>query len=351
MARSERIKTLPAAETALFCEQVAIILKAGIPLYEGVETLKESYRDSRYGERFEQIYQTLIRSASFSDAVAEAGIFPNYMCAMIGIGERAGKLDEVMGALADYYNWEVQVRAAVKSAILYPVVLVLMLSVVIAVLFTSVLPVFSGVFESLGVTMGSASASAMRIGMTVGTVVLVAVGVLLIGLFVLMLLLRSRRRSLVFDWLCRALPPIGRASERLSAGRFCSVLSMMYTAGYHLDAAMELAPTVVNDERYVARIRQCAALMKEGIPIAEAMAESKLFQGVHEKLVRFGSSAGQLGSVMERLRDAYMQEADDSISRLVSLVEPTLVTILSVVIGGILLSVMLPLLSILSAMT
>ncbi len=349
MAKNERIKTLPANETALFCEQIAMVLKAGIPLYDGMETLAESYRDSRYGERFEQIYASLVKSGSLSDAVSNAGIFPRYMCAMVGIGERTGKLDEVMGALASYYHWEAQVRGAVKNAILYPVVLVLMLAVVIAILVVSVLPVFNRVFESLGVTAGSASASAMRIGMSVGGVVLVLIGLILVALVVVLLLLRSRQRTKVFDWLCRVIPPIGKAAQKLSAGRFCSVLSMMFTAGYNLDAAMELAVTVVDDARYASKIENCAGLMQGGMPIAQAMSESKLFDSMHDKMVRFGAAAGQLPGVMERLKEAYMQEADDSISQLVSLIEPTLVTILSIVIGGILLSVMLPLLSILSA--
>lgn len=349
MARNGQLKTLPADETALFSEQVAMVLKAGIPLYDGMETLAESYKDSRYGERFAGIYNTLVKSGSLSDAISAAGIFPRYMCAMVGIGERAGKLDEVMSALAAYYRWEADVRAAVKNAILYPVVLVLMLAVVIAILIVSVLPVFGRVFESLGVTAGSASASAMRVGMAVGTAVLVAIGLILAALIVVLLLLRSPQRSRVFGWLCRVVPPVGRAAEKLSAGRFCSVLSMMLTAGYNLDAAMELAPTVVSDPRYEKKIGDCAARMKAGMPIAEAITEAKLFSGMHEKMVRFGSAAGQLDGVMARLRDAYMQEADDGIGYLVSMIEPTLVTILSVVIGGILLSVMLPLLSVLSA--
>lgn len=255
MAKNERIKTLPADETALFCEQIAMVLKAGIPLYDGMETLVESYGDGRYGERFRQIYEWLVKSGSLSDAVTNAGIFPRYMCAMVGIGERTGKLDEVMGALAAYYRWEAQVRGAVKNAILYPVVLVLMLAVVIAILIVSVLPVFSRVFESLGVTAGSASAAAMRIGMTAGGVVLALIGLILVALVVVLLLLKSRQRNRVFDWICRVIPAIGRASQKLSAGRFCSVLSMMFTAGYNLDAAMELAAGVVDDTRYARRLR------------------------------------------------------------------------------------------------
>ena len=123
-------KTLPPDETALFCEQIAMVLKAGIPLGDGMETLARSYADSRYGARFDGMRAALERRGTFSEALEDAGIFPNYLIAMTRIGERSGKLDEVMASLANYYQWEADIRISVKNAILYPTVLVMMLAVV-----------------------------------------------------------------------------------------------------------------------------------------------------------------------------------------------------------------------------
>ena len=153
-------KTLPPDETALFCEQVAMVLKAGIPLSDGMETLARSYADSCYGARFEQICAALEKRGTLSDALSEADIFPDYLVAMTRIGERSGKLDEVMASLANYYQWEAQIKSSVKNAILYPSVLVMMLAVVIAILVISVIPVFQRVFDSLGLSAGSAASGA-----------------------------------------------------------------------------------------------------------------------------------------------------------------------------------------------
>ena len=129
MTDETKRKTLPPEETALFCEQVAMVLKAGIPLSDGMETLAKSYADSRYGARFLSIQTALEQRGSLSDALEDAHIFPQYLCAMVRIGERAGKLDDVMTALANYYQWEADIRISVKNAILYPTVLVMMLLV------------------------------------------------------------------------------------------------------------------------------------------------------------------------------------------------------------------------------
>ena len=106
MQQKSTQKTLPPDEIALFCEQVAMVLKAGIPLGDGMETLAHSYADSRYGARFESMRAALDRRGTLSEALEDAGIFPGYLLAMTRIGERSGKLDEVMISLANYYQWE-----------------------------------------------------------------------------------------------------------------------------------------------------------------------------------------------------------------------------------------------------
>ena len=215
-------KTLPPDETALFCEQVAMVLKAGIPLSDGMETLARSYADSRYGARFEQICAALEKRGTLSDALSEAGIFPDYLVAMTRIGERSGKLDEVMASLANYYQWEAQIKSSVKNAILYPSVLVMMLAVVIAILVISVIPVFQRVFDSLGLSAGSAASGAMAIGVGVGKGMLVLVGVLAIALVIVGILLRTSRRKSVLALLSGVIPAVRRVNARLSTARYAS---------------------------------------------------------------------------------------------------------------------------------
>ncbi len=349
MTDETRRKTLPPDETALFCEQVAMVLKAGIPLYDGMETLARSYEDSRYGARFLQIRDALNKHGALSEALEEAGIFPEYLCAMVRIGERAGKLDDVMGALAGYYQWESEIKASVKNAILYPTVLVMMLAVVIAILVVSVLPVFQRVFDSLGVALGSPASAAMRIGVGVGKGMLVLVALFAVLLIVIGILLKTSRRESVLTTLSKFIPPVRRADARLSAARYASALSMMLAAGYPVEDAVSLAPTVIANPRHRKKAEESSETVKNGASFADAIEQSGLFDAMHEKMIRFGAAAGKLDSVMEKIGRIYMDDADDAIHGVIAMLEPTLVAVLSVVIGGILLSVMLPLLSVLSA--
>ena len=282
-------------------------------------------------------------------ALEDAEIFPGYLLAMTRIGERSGKLDEVMASLANYYQWEAQIKTSVKNAILYPSVLVMMLAVVIGILVISVMPVFQRVFDSLGLAAASPASAAMRIGVGVGKGMLILVGVFAVVLALVGILLRTNRRESVLALLSRVIPSVRRVNARLSTARYASALSMMLTAGYPLEDTMQLAPSVVTDERHKRQAELAQRELLAGGDFAGAIEKSKLFDPMHEKMIRFGTAAGKLDAVMEKLSGIYMGEADDAIHGVIAMIEPTLVAVLSIVIGGILLSVMLPLLSVLSA--
>lgn len=346
---NEVTRYLAPEELSMFCEQVGMILDAGIPLYDGMESLAKSYDGDQNGARFAGIYRTLLQNGSLSQALREAKIFPPYLIAMTGIGERSGKLDEVMTALSQYYHWEAELRASVKNAVVYPLVLILMLAAVITILVVSVLPVFARVFGGLGLSSASSQAAIMRFGMGLGRGVLIVVGVFIVLACVVALRLRTKDRERVLDRLSRVLPFVRNAREKIAAGRFANVLSIMLTSGYDISAAMELAPTVIFDADYRKRIERCAESMRGGETFVSSLIGVKLFDDVHEKMLTFGAAAGRLDTVMEKLAGVYREEADRNILRLVSLIEPTLVTVMTLVIGGILLSVTLPLLSILAA--
>ena len=124
---------------------------------------------------------------------------------------------------------------------------------------------------------------------------------------------------------------------------------MMLSSGYELEHALEMAPDIVSDSLAKAKIEECGELVKDGVAFPEALTRIQLFSLLHARMIHVGFKAGQMDSVMQRLAKIYEEEVNEAIARLVSFIEPTLVAVLSVVIGGILVSVMLPLASIMSS--
>ncbi len=335
-------------ELSVLCEQIALILRAGLPMHDGVEALCENYAGSRYAARFTAMDAAVTETGSLYEGLKAAGVFPGYLMEMARIGERTGELESVMEELSVYYDREAKTRRAIQNAVLYPLLLIGMMAVLIAVLLLQVLPIFEDVFAGLGLTSASSPLMGMAVGIGKGTLIVAGVFILLV--LALLLLLRFDASGRVRRLLFRLLSPLGRLNRKLLAGRFASTLSMMMKSGYPLDESLELIEGLFADEDMLRRVRECRAHMAQGVPFPQAVEKIGLFEPLHCRMIGVGFRAGQVDRVMSKLASLYEEETDDQVSHLVSMIEPSLVALMSVIIGAILLAVMLPLLSIMGSM-
>ena len=323
---------IPAKETALFCTQAGLLLKAGIPLGDGLASLTEEGTGAGR-ELLRRIADTARETGSLYEAVRQAGVFPSYMVHMIRIGETAGKLEEVLDSLSLYYEREARLRGAVRSAVLYPLILILLMAAVIAVL----------------VAEASANTGMVSTGVVIGRCALVVVAVLLALLVAMLLLSLSAKGRQALMSLSSRLPVLRRLYRQIASSRFASVMSMLLSSGYDLGEALELAEEVVADPTVRNKIRLCRDKVSRGKAFSAALLELGLFSGLYARLIQTGEKTGRLDDVMKNMAAQYETDVEESLSGVVALIEPTLVILLSVIIGSILLSVMLPLIGILSA--
>ena len=342
-------KLLPADEISSFCGQVALILQAGIPLFDGMETLVESCEDKDAKEAFKQLADKVIETGMLYEAVRDAGFFPQYVVNMIHIGEEAGKLEEVLKSLSAYYEREAKIRKSIKSAVTYPILLIAIMAAVVTLLVTYVIPVFEKVFNNMGTDISATGKSIMNAGVLIGNVAFILVAIVLVVVICIYIATKlgagEKLKEISFK-----LPLLKGLSKKISSGRFASVLSMMIASGYSLEKALEMAPGIVTDSVAREKIKKCDKLLKDGKSFPEALENIDMFDGMQNRMISVGFKAGQLDAVMDKMTKIYEDEVDDSIERLLSFIEPTLVAILSIIIGGILVSVMLPLTGIMSTL-
>ncbi len=339
---------LPADEIATFCSQISLVLQAGIPLYDGMETLVESCKDKKAKDAMKKIADDVIETGMLYQAVKNAGFFPKYMVNMIHIGEETGNLDDVLLSLSLYYEREARIKKSIKSAVSYPILLVVMMVTVIAVLVTKIMPIFEKVFANMGVQVSKSGKSIMNIGLTVGNIAFVFTAVLLL-LIIVIYAINWLGYGDILKEISFKIPGLKGLSKKMSASRFSAALAMMLSSGYSLEKALELAPGIVTDKIAREKIEKCDQLIKEGKTFPEALESIQMFDGMQSRMISVGFKAGQLDSVMKKMTNIYEEEVEESIERLLSYIEPTLVAILSMIIGGILISVMLPLTSIMSS--
>lgn len=340
---------LTAEELSGFCAQLAMMLNSGMPLYDGMEMLVQTHKDSPNKGAYQALNEEMNRTGSLYEALKAGAYWPKYLVEMAGIGERTGKLEEVMKGLSEYYGREGRIRRAIVSAVTYPLVLGVMMLLILLIMIIKVLPVFRRVLGNFGVEMTDSGNAMMQFGVTVGWVMLAVVAVVVLAVLICCLLLKTGFRDKVLEALRRAFPPLKNISMRLASSRVASVLSMMLASGFPLDEALDMVPNVLDDSIAREKVEKMRSRIREDVSFAEALVETGLFDEFYSALIRTSSLVGSVDTMMAKVAAEYETRAEDGISSLVSIIEPTLVAILSVVIGAVLLSVMLPMAGIISS--
>ena len=355
----QRLKKLSSGDLAIFCFQLSLILKAGIPLNEGLGTLgDETLEMAESKQKIRGILGKTIRNmaaeveigAPLSHAMKKKGVFPGYMVSMIEIGEGTGKLDSVLEALGDYYERDQYVKTKVRNAMMYPVFLFVIMSVVIVLLVGRVFPIFSGMIESMGGSLSESqqAVSAFAGSLAAGTYTMYIILGLAALVVVFALLAKTKAGKAITGQLAAVFPLTKNINKKIAASRFANAMSMTLSSGMDVNSALNMSVNLIDNFVFKARFTQCVKEIEEGGSFAKAIGKTGAFSGMYLKFIEIGQKTGTLDGVMKKVADICDGEADTSLNNATSLIEPLLVGVLSVVIGVILISVMIPLVSVMS---
>lgn len=342
------MKALSNTELTTFCSQFALILRSGISSLEGLSIMQEDSPKGEGQELLSGMIRTMEETGSLYEALTASEVFPPYLCSMVEIGEQSGRLDDVMASLSEHYRREDEMAKNIKSAVSYPLVMLGMMIVVIFVLIVKVLPVFNEVFQQLGTGLGGISGTILSLGNTVSryALVFVLVAAVIAGLFLYFAFTTKGRCQIrVF---ARSFLPTRKLMEKIACSRFASGMYLSLSSGLDTDQSLEMVSRLVDHPVIQEKIRNIQALILEGTSFADAVSQTNMFSGIYARMVSIGYKTGAMDDVMKQISVQYDEEIDSRMSDLVAKLEPTLVAILSIIVGLILLSVMLPLMGIMS---
>lgn len=338
---SHRNKQLTQTEIAVFCQQIALVVNAGLPTYYGISILRDEAADEETAALFDQIYQPMEKGSQMHEALRATGRFPEYMIHMIELGEATGRLEEVLSSLSKYYEREAEIRNGIQKAITYPLIMTVMMIAVILVLIAKVLPVFSQIYAELGSELTGFARMLMRISNLINRYMIVFV-IAFVVLFVFGLLIYQTDIG-------RVLFQGKKYAMTIAASRFANCMYLALVSGLDTDRGLELAEALVNNPHMQMRIQLCKKHMKNGDSFDRALLQSGVFSQIYASWIAIGYKTGDMDAVMQRISLAYEKDSDDQLNRMISALEPTLVIILCVFIGLILISLLLPLLGIMSS--
>lgn len=345
--RNERLSSQ--ALSAL-CLELALLLHAGVGTGDGLSLMAQEEAEPSTKALLADMAGRVDEGSTLAAACRATGRFPDYVCGLVEVGERSGRAEEALRALARYYEDRVRMDRRLRSALLYPAVLLLTMLTVIVVLLVKVLPLFNEIYADLGGRLTGVAGGLLALGrmldraMPLLCALLGAAGVVLI-LFAVSLPFRDKALSLWRSrWGDRGV------SRKLSTARFAQALSMGLTSGLPLEEALSLSAALLDKVPAAkARCQTCLTLLEEGIPFAQAVRRSGVLPSAQCRLLDLGLRGGSGDETMERIARQLSEDSEAALAEKVGQVEPTLVVMTSVLVGLILLSVMLPLMHIMAA--
>ncbi|MGN1148545.1 MAG: type II secretion system F family protein [Lachnospiraceae bacterium] len=344
-----RQKRLSNQEIASFCGQTAMLFQAGIAPLESMNILLNDSKTDEGREIIQTILDTCKKGEPFFEALKSADVFPDYVLHMIALGEESGNLDNVMQSLADYYEREDAISDSIRSAVSYPFIMIGIMLLVIFVLLGKVMPIFNQVFIQLGSEMSGISATLLHLGNSLNRYSLIIVVILVVLVCIYLLATKTKKGRTLTRGILSAFPLTKGFYEKLAAGRFASGMALALSSGMDTFNSLDMVSELTEHKGMQEKIAACKKAIEDGANFSEALTSSGIFSNLYARMVAVGFRTGSIDVVMQKIADNYDKETQRKIQSIISILEPTLVIILSVIVGLILLSVIFPLMGIMSS--
>jgi type IV pilus assembly protein PilC len=335
---------IPTREFLIFNQELATLLKAGMPLVQSLDILRGRVEDQTFRTVVDDVYERVRAGSSLSDAFTAHGpLFSGAYVASLLAGEKSGSLEGVLRRYVAYMKVIDGVRRRVLSALVYPAVLISLALVVVGIIVLKVVPEFAAFYESFKAELPVATRAILAISTFVRSqfLLLLVLAVVLVGTawgWIKQPVQRAR-----FDHAVLRVPWIGTIAQRFATSQIARTLSTLLGGGLPLVSAIEIGARSTSNQFLGQELRIVGQRVREGEPFAAALAARHVFPDVAVKMAEVGESTGALQEMLASLADFYDEEIETELGRFVSVVEPALLIIMGMVIASLLLALYMPL--------
>lgn len=346
IGRRSTAKYPPPAQLAWFCYRFAVAFKAGIPVADAVHLVAQD--DEYFGDHLARISHDIQAGIGFHQALSNQGIFPPYLVGMVKVGERTGTLDKVMESLAAHYEHEDYLRHELRDALTYPLILVIMVAAVVLVITSKILPVFGGILSDAGVHMPAVATALMHLGIFLLNKLGWLVGIPLAGGMVFWAWKATASGKEAIDRFKARTGLLDGLFSKVYMARISTVMWYALESGLDVASALEMAAQVVGNGYVARQLDRSRQLIQQGMDLVQSFDAAGIFPSTFVNMVRIGHKTGELPSMAQKLAGLYQEQVYRTLQSTVSRIEPALVSVLSVVMGIVLIAVVLPLISIIT---
>ena len=337
-------QTIKANEITLFTQQLALLLKAGVPIRRCFTILAHSVKKPA----FRQVILDINNDIYLGDSLAKAlqnhtRLFNAIFCNMVEAGETSGTLIQILGRLAKYQQQDQSIKKRVRKALTYPLIVLIVALAVSAIMLTQVIPNFAKTYSKLSGELPYITQFVIDLSENfIQASPLILTSLLALIVIGKLMLRRSQQAVFFIDSLLIRLPLIGPLLRKIILGRFISTLATTISAGLPMVTALESSASSVNNRCYQTAISQIIEDVTSGLSLQRALGKQAIFPITLKQMVNVGEESGSLVSILEKAGQIFEQEVELALDTIIPLIEPVMMLILGILVGGLLVAMYLP---------
>lgn len=336
-------------EIAVFTRQFSVMIDAGLPLVQCLEILGSQQKNRVFQAVLTAVRTDVESGATLADAMRKhPKVFDDLFSNMVAAGEAGGILDTILQRLSQYIEKLVKLKAAVRGALIYPVAVLVIAALVVWVILTWVIPVFADLFTGLGAELPLPTKITILLSNFLRRwwwLNFMAIGGTIYGIKQYHKTYKGKR---VLDGALLKFPVIGLLMRKIAVARFCRTLATLTSSGVPILDGLDITARTAGNSIVEDAIYQVRKSVEEGKTISEPLRDTKVFPDMVVQMIAVGEQTGAMDTMLSKIADFYEDEVDEATANLLSLLEPIMISILGTVIGGIVISMYMPMFSLIS---
>ena len=344
-ARKEgRLRRINSRSLAIFTRQFSVMIDAGLPLVQCLELLGKAEPDKGLQTAIDKVRLDLEAGSSLADAMQKRSYaFDALFTHMVAAGEAGGILDVILKRLATYIEKQAKLVSQVRSAMIYPIAVLSIAAIVVTVIMVKVVPAFTSLFEGLGAELPMATQVVIWISKKTIIGLPFAAGGIVLGLYLFRRYYQTNAGRHRVDATMLRLPMLGMIFRKVAVARFCRTLSTLIGSGVPILDGLEITAKTSGNAIIEGAIRTVRSRIERGETIAAPLRATGIFPPRVVQMIGAGESTGALDAMLAKIADFYEDEVDIAVKGLLTVLEPLLICVLGVIVGGIVISMYLPL--------
>ncbi len=337
-------------DLSVMCRQFSTMIDAGVSLVRCITVLAEQVANPKLKTVLQDVKTEVEGGQSLTRSLERyPSIFDRLFIGLVNAGEIGGTLEESLQRLSQFLEKDVEMRRKVKSALTYPAIVIIFALAVVLLLMTFILPKFMILFDDLGIKELPGPTAILK---ATSNFILeywyIMLGGTIAFVFLFRMFVATKTGRRAFDTVKLKVPVFGPLNQKVALARFARTLSTLLSSGVPILSAMETVSGTVSNDVISDAILEARARIREGERIGEPLAKSKLFPPMVVQMVSIGEESGSLDSMLGKVADFYEDEVDNTLASLTSAIEPVLIVTLGVIVGFIVISLFLPLISVIN---